>query len=239
MRGARRIRRAPGTRKKAQRPILPPIVKETYMAPENQQLLDTFSAKAQATSAVVTEAPNMAAALQYVVDVCENRPAAELLADEDVEKGPNGPNGVPTRVQRIIAAPDLDGADFDALSGLCAAKGFACIRQGVRKHLAGIDIGVTKAILGVAASGTCMVDADGEDARLAGMVSEVHILLLKKSEIYPDLPSIAQKLRERMNANPTTYTTFITGPSRTADIERVAAVGVHGPLELHIILLED
>ena len=209
------------------------------MAPEHQQVLDTFSANAQSTSAVVTEAPNMAAALQYVVDVCENRPAAELLADEDVEKGPNGPNGVPTRVQRIIAAPDLDDADFETLSGLFAAKGFSCIRQGMRKQLAGIEVGVNKAVLGVAASGTCMVDTDNEDARLAGMVSEVHILLLKKSEVYPDLPSIAQKVRERMTARPATYTTFITGPSRTADIERVAAVGVHGPLELHIILLED
>lgn len=209
------------------------------MAPEHQQVLDTFSANAQATTAVVTEAPNMAAALQYVVDVCENRPAAELLADEDVEKGPNGPNGVPTRVQRIIAAPDLDDAEFEQLSGICAEKGFSCIRQGMRKHLAGIEVGVTKAVLGIAASGTCMVDSDNEDARLAGMVSEVHILLLKKSEVYPDLPSVAQKVRERMNARPATYTTFITGPSRTADIERVAAVGVHGPLELHIILLED
>lgn len=209
------------------------------MAPEYQQLLDAFSANAQSTSAVVTEAPNMAAALQYVVDVCENRPAAELLADEDVEKGPDGPNGVPTRVQRIIAAPDLDDAEFENLSSLCAAKGFACIRNGLRNHLAGFEVGVSKAVLGIAASGTCMVDSDGEDARLAGMVSEAHILLLKKSEIYSDLSAIAPKVRERMTARPATYTTFITGPSRTADIERVAAVGVHGPLELHIILLED
>ena len=84
-----------------------------------------------------------------------------------------------------------------------------------------------------------MLNTDKEDVRLAGMISEISMIVLRKSEIYPDLPSIAQFLRERMISAPTTYTTLVTGPSRTADIERVAAVGVHGPLELHIILLED
>ena len=93
--------------------------------------------------------------------------------------------------------------------------------------------------MGVAASATCLLDTDKEDVRLTGMISEVSMILLHKSDIYPDLPSIAQILRERMSSAPATYTTMVTGPSRTADIERVAAVGVHGPLELHIILLED
>ena len=121
----------------------------------------------------------------------------------------------------------------------CEEKGFACLRNGLRNHLAGIDVGLSRAELGVAGSGTCMMNTDNEDVRLAGMISEIHVILLRKSDIYPDLPSIAQLLRERMNAAPATYTTLITGPSRTADIERVGAVGVHGPLELHIILLED
>ena len=83
------------------------------MAPEEiQDLVQDFTAKATAVNAVVQELPNMAAALQYVVDVCENKAPCELMADEDVEKGPNGPNGVPTRVQRIVAAPVLNDEDF-------------------------------------------------------------------------------------------------------------------------------
>lgn len=206
----------------------------------NPELVEAFSAKAAMVNAVVQELPNMAAALQYVVDVCASKAPCELLADEPgTEQGPLGPNKVPTRVQRVVAAPALSDSDFATLEAACSEKGFLCLKSGLRKYLAGIDVGVSPARVGVAASGTCMVDTDNEDARLAGMISEINVIFLNKGEIYPDLPSIAEILRARMNENPATYTTLITGPSRTADIERVAAVGVHGPLELHIILLED
>ena len=119
------------------------------MAPEEiQDLVQDFTAKATAVNAVVQELPNMAAALQYVVDVCENKAPCELMADEDVEKGPNGPNGVPTRVQRIVAAPVLNDEDFATLEAACKEKGFLCIREGLRNHLAGIDVGLTSAEMG-------------------------------------------------------------------------------------------
>ena len=69
------------------------------------------------------------------------------------------------------------------------------------------------------------------------MVCESCVLILKKSQIMPTVVSMADVLREEMS-DPTNYITFISGPSRTADIERVGAIGVHGPLEMHIVLLE-
>ena len=209
------------------------------MSDINQALVDEFRAKAEAVNAVVREAADLDAALQYVVDICAQKAPCEMLADEPgAEKDPLGPNGVPTRVKRIVAAPTLDDERFAKLSAACEAAGFLCLREGLRNHLAGIDVGFPQAELGVAASGTCMVNTDSEEGRLAGMISEINVIALKKSEIYPHLPAIAEKLRARMGDGTPTYTTFITGPSRTADIERVAAVGVHGPLDLHIILLE-
>lgn len=209
------------------------------MPPLDLELVKDFTNRATSVNAVVQELPNMEAAMQYIVDVCEKKAPCEMLADEpDTEKGPLGPNKVPTRLNKIIAAPALSEDQYVALEGKCHEKGIICLRSGLRRYLAGIDMGVSPAQLGIAASGTCMVDTDSEDDRLAGMISEINIILLNRNEIYPDLNAIVQKMKDRMNARPATFTTFITGPSRTADIERVAAVGVHGPLELHIILLE-
>ena len=205
----------------------------------NQELVQTFTEKAKAVAATVVERATVMDALGYMVEVCKAKAPAQLLANENVEKGPNGPNGCPTRVTKILAAPDLLDDEFAELQKLCEeAGGIQCVRENIRKYVAGFDVGVTHAELGVAASGTCLCNTDGEDVRLAGMVSEIHMLLLKKSEIYPDLPSISKLFRDRVNSKPGTYSTFITGPSRTADIERVGAIGVHGPLELHVILLE-
>lgn len=101
------------------------------------------------------------------------------------------------------------------------------------------ETGVARAARGIAATGTCVVETDDEETRLETMLPEISVLLLRKGDIVPDLPDIAPYLRARQADGKVSYTSFITGPSRTADIERVGAVGVHGPLELHVILLED
>ena len=94
------------------------------MSSINQALVDEFKAKAGTVNAVVQEVPDLDAALQYVVDVCAAKSPCELLADEPgTQRGPNGPNGVPTRVQRTVAAPCLDEEHFARLSAACETKG--------------------------------------------------------------------------------------------------------------------
>lgn len=101
-----------------------------------------------------------------------------------------------------------------------------------------VNVGVAHAAHGIADTGTCVVATDDEQTRLSTMLPETSVIVLKTSGILPGLADIAPYLRERQKDGKISYTSFITGPSRTADIERVGAIGVHGPLDVHIILLE-
>jgi len=105
------------------------------------------------------------------------------------------------------------------------------------KGASGLAVGVARAAKGIAQTGTCVVVADDEALRLETMLPEVSVILLNCADILPDLPSAAPFLRAEQTQGRASYVSFITGPSRTADIERVSAIGVHGPLELHIVLI--
>ncbi len=107
-----------------------------------------------------------------------------------------------------------------------------------RARLGAEHVGVARAALGIAETGTCVVVTDDEETRLATMLPETSLLILRVADIVPTLPDMAPFLRERQADGKISYTSFITGPSRTADIERVSAIGVHGPLDVHIILVE-
>ena len=82
-----------------------------------------------------------------------------------------------------------------------------------------------------------MVVTDDEETRLKTMLPETTVFILNAADIVPHLADIAPFLRSRQADGRVSYTSFITGPSRTADIERVSAIGVHGPLAVQIILV--
>jgi L-lactate dehydrogenase complex protein LldF len=95
-----------------------------------------------------------------------------------------------------------------------------------------ILVGVTKAICGLADTGS-ILEADGEGSPLqASLLPEIHIAVLKKSNILASLPE-AMKLPQMKETN---AAVFITGPSRTADIEMTLTIGVHGPKEIHVFV---
>lgn len=205
---------------------------------QNQaSLVEVYKEKAIATACQIAEFNSFEEAIPHLLSLMEQKSPCQLMYEEDVEKGPNGPYGCPTRVQKVIAAPEI-GEYYEPLKKAFEEKGYKVVDNNLRHYVAGIDMGVALAKKGIAQSGTCMVNANNEDTRLATMICELSVLVLKKSQIMPTVVSMADALREEMSLNPTNFISFVSGPSRTADIERVGAVGVHGPLEMHIVLLE-
>lgn len=96
----------------------------------------------------------------------------------------------------------------------------------------GLLVGVTKAICGLADTGS-ILEAEGPGSPLhASLLPEIHIAILSRSAILPSLPDAMPLVRDRERA------VFITGPSRTADIEMTLTIGVHGPGEIIVFLVE-
>jgi L-lactate dehydrogenase complex protein LldG len=96
-------------------------------------------------------------------------------------------------------------------------------------------IGVTGAEAAFAESGTIVVRSGPGRPRMASLVPAIHVALLRRVDIHRSLShwaaSHAATIRDAANV------VFITGPSRTADIEQQLNLGVHGPKELHVVLI--
>jgi L-lactate dehydrogenase complex protein LldG len=98
----------------------------------------------------------------------------------------------------------------------------------------GFDVGITTAQAAIAETGTLMLDSGRERHRLVSLVPPVHIAIIDASTIYTTLSETLSMLRSGEELSPAV--TFITGPSRTADIELTLTIGVHGPQELYVII---
>jgi L-lactate dehydrogenase complex protein LldG len=126
-------------------------------------------------------------------------------------------------VQRVMAQVKTDAEWIENAS---ASELFDC------------DAGVTSAQWAIAETGTLVLESDEERHRLASLVPPVHIAIIEAAQIRQTLGEVLQRLDEKGRDRLSRTVTFITGPSRTSDIELTLAIGVHGPRELHVIILE-
>lgn len=206
---------------------------------DTNRLADLLAEKAGLVSAVVSRVKSLDEAFAYTLDVCEKKEACQILPSGCEENLSGGAGALcETKQGKIVAAPALADDQAEALGRLCAERGVTFLRKGMRKHLGGIDIGFTVALRGIAETGTFVLDSRGEELRLATMLCEVHVCVVPRSVIRETSYEVESDIRA-MSKDAPAYVAFVTGASRTADIERVLAIGVHGPLELHILILED
>lgn len=140
---------------------------------------------------------------------------------------------------KTVACPGMGEKERNMMSDLCRSTNLDFLDQDLRSKASAIDICLTWADYGIADTGTLMMASDSEDIRIATMLAKVHMAMLPVSKIRADTSAIENELDDILKKDHPSYTAFITGASRTADIERVLAIGVHGPVEHHLLLIRE
>jgi len=124
----------------------------------------------------------------------------------------------------------LDGMDRDELQRIPGLK------FGVTRELAAdAKFGISQMEWSLADTGTLVQDSTAIEQRLVSSLPTIHIALVPTNGILPDMPTLLERLHPKESA----YIAMITGASRTADIERVLTIGVHGPERLVIVFVDE
>jgi L-lactate dehydrogenase complex protein LldG len=93
--------------------------------------------------------------------------------------------------------------------------------------------GVSTALYGLADTGSVVLAASADEPRARSLLPEVHVTLLREDRILPGLDELFAALGKDLPS----ALAIVTGPSRSADIEPKLVIGVHGPGEVHVVLL--
>ncbi|MEM2910227.1 MAG: lactate utilization protein [Nitrososphaerota archaeon] len=148
------------------------------------------------------------------------------------------------RKAKLVLMSGLDQELSSELSRTIASAGASCFDvkdfdgHELRKLLEKTDIGITDADLAVAETGSLVLTTRNDAERLLSCLPPIHVAILTKGGIVDNFLELAEWFK-KMQDTGTHTVSVITGPSRTADIELEIVVGVHGPHELHVIVLEE
>jgi len=108
-----------------------------------------------------------------------------------------------------------------------------------RRAAVGSDrLSITGAYAGVAETGSLVLLSSAESPTTLNFLPDDHVIVLRESQIVPHIEAVWARMRSDKRAMPRTVN-FITGPSKTADVEQTIQEGAHGPRRLHVILVAD
>jgi L-lactate dehydrogenase complex protein LldG len=191
-----------------------------------EELTARFISEATQVGALVYRADSKEAVAAHIAQIC----AAAASPDVALSGSPLLPQmnlsaQLAARQLSVIEATDFSPAEKNKLIA----------------RLANCGAGVTTVDYAIAETGTLVVSSDEEQALLVSLLPVIHIALLKPQQILATLTDAVQALagQHMLRGEPCRSATFITGPSRTSDVELTLSIGVHGPKELHLILLDE
>ncbi len=177
-------------------------------------MYEQFKVRAEGVSAEVHRFETKGAALEFLV---------RFLKDEGV-------SNIPGSYAVWADGPFLNETDRQLLFGLDGLK-----FQITRELSADARFGISQVDWALADTGTLVQDSTAIEQRLVSSLPTLHIAIAPTSGILPDMPTLLTRVTPANSG----YIAMITGPSRTADIERVLTIGVHGPERLVIIFVDD
>jgi L-lactate dehydrogenase complex protein LldG len=175
-------------------------------------LAERFRQALEAVSGRCAFVRNEAEAAQAVQLIIEQKEAQRIAASDS------------PLVQRVIERVKLNAELFRNAAGSAL---FDC------------DLGITSAQWAVAETGTLVLDSDRERHRLSSLVPPVHVAIIEANRILQTIVEVLQAINDQRQNGLSRAVTFVTGPSRTSDIELTLAIGVHGPAEVYVIIIES
>ena len=204
-----KVRTALG-RNAGQAPEPAPPVRLTIPLQETSARIASLCARVEALAGNTYQAESPAAAGRYVAEAIEGKTAVASNASLLAECG-------------ITALPNVRSGFYESAS--------------LREACASAGCGISSADYALADTGTLVMLASPQEARLISLLPPVHIAVVSSARVLTSLDELLALLPRP--AEQTSSMVLITGPSRTADIEQILIRGVHGPGEVQAIIVEN
>ena len=214
----------------------------------NRAQLAAEAARAPHTPPPFVHPPQADLAAQFVAELARLEGYPHRCADDTAALG--AIRAVLLRHQAASAvAWDRDQVGLPGLDGLLAELGIQVLDGDIRgdgraARLQALDpatVCISGADAGIAESGTLVLRSGMGRGRLASLVAPVHIAVLRREQIVRGLGAALALIQARHGPDifaDSSNLTLISGPSRTGDIELTLTLGVHGPREIHVVLID-